>query len=290
LRILLAMLLAPCAAQLVSPELGIPPEIQKLICGFAKSKSIEDSTVEDICNEVEKLFPTIKFDPDCKTVMEELWDTGLALFCPESSNEVAVSDPIPPGIEKLICQFASDKKVEDNAAGFICDKVQELFPSIHFDPDCNTVVEELWDTGLALFCQQSNLNEELPKPNDIEKLICEVASSKDIEDRAVDAVCEKIQQLFPKAKFDPDCKTVLDEAWDAAAAMCPKPQESDIEKLICKVASSKDIEDRAVDGVCEKIHMLFPKAKFDPDCKTALDDAWDAAVSMCPKPQEQIIV
>ncbi|CAK0877860.1 unnamed protein product [Prorocentrum cordatum] len=84
----------------------------------------------------------------------------------------------------------------------------------------------------------------LPSPADIEKLICEVASQKQVEDRAVAEICQVITEKFPNIKFNPDCKTDVEAVWDAAVAKCPQaqltlPSPADIEKLICEVASQK---------------------------------------------------
>merc|ERR1719343_1894616 len=89
---------------------------------------------------------------------------------------------------------------------------------------------------------------ELPSPADIKKLVCEVATQKMIEDRATGEVCNLIQEHFPSIHFQPDCKTVLEAAWDAVAAECPRgrealPSPADIKKLVCEVATQKMIED-----------------------------------------------
>ncbi|CAK0877862.1 unnamed protein product [Prorocentrum cordatum] len=113
----------------------------------------------------------------------------------------------------------------------------------------------------------------LPSPADIEKLICEVASQKQVEDKAVDEICQVITEKFPNIKFNPDCKTDVEAVWDAAVAKCPQaqltlPSPADIEKMICELASQKQVEDKAVDEICQVITEKFPNIKFNPDCKT----------------------
>merc|ERR1719277_2745378 len=147
--------LLPCTCHKVDSP--IPPTILKIICEFASVQSIEDDVAAEVCDEVTKLFPTLKFDPDCKTVVEELWDTGLALFCPQPGTELALpvkvqekpTGPLPDWMEKIICELTSAKEVEDGITGGVCNEVTKLFPSIKFDPDCQTVLEDLWDAGHA---------------------------------------------------------------------------------------------------------------------------------------------
>merc|ERR1712039_62677 len=136
-----------------------------------------------------------------------------------------------------------------------------------------------------------HLDETFPTPQDIEKLICKVASKQDIEDRATKAVCEKIQAKFPKIQFEQACEVVLEKVWDKAVAKCPHlretfPTPQDIEKLICKVASKQDIEDRATKAVCEKIQASFPKFQFERPCEIVLEKLWDKAVAKCPQGRE----
>ncbi|CAK0877859.1 unnamed protein product [Prorocentrum cordatum] len=114
----------------------------------------------------------------------------------------------------------------------------------------------------------------LPSPADIEKLICEVASQKQVEDRAVAEICQVITEKFPNIKFNPDCKTDVEAVWDAAVAKCPQaqltlPSPADIEKLICEVASQKQVEDKAVDEICQVITEKFPNIKTRPLTRSA---------------------
>jgi len=130
-------------------------------------------------------------------------------------------------------------------------------------------------------------------PSDLEKLICQYATDKQIEEKATGEVCDFIAQKFPTVKFDPDCKTVVDQAWDSVAAMCPKGgrniDPSEIEQLLCKFATDKQFEEKATGEVCDFITEKFPTIKFDPDCKTVVDAAWESAAAMCPKTSQDKI-
>ncbi|CAK0877864.1 unnamed protein product [Prorocentrum cordatum] len=273
-------------------------------------------TTPEICQVITEKFPNIKFNPDCKTDVEAVWDAAVAK-CPQAQLTL----PSPADIEKLICEVASQKQVEDKAVDEICQVITEKFPNIKFNPDCKTDVEAVWDAAVAK-CPQAQLT--LPSPADIEKIICEVASQKQVEDKAVDEICQLasqkqvedkavdeicqvITEKFPNIKFNPDCKTDVEAVWDAAVAKCPQaqltlPSPSDIEKLICEVASQKQVEDKAVDEICQVasqkqvedkavdeicqvITEKFPNIKFNPDCKTDVEAVWDAAVAKCPQAQ-----
>ncbi|CAK0877868.1 unnamed protein product [Prorocentrum cordatum] len=251
-------------AQLTLPS---PADIEKLICELASQKQVEDKAVDEICQVITEKFPNIKFNPDCKTDVEAVWDAAVAK-CPQA-------------------QLTLPSPVEDKAVDEICQVITEKFPNIKFNPDCKTDVEAVWDAAVAK-CPQAQLT--LPSPADIEKIICEVASQKQVEDKAVDEICQVITEKFPNIKFNPDCKTDVEAVWDAAVAKCPQaqltlPSPADIEKIICELASQKQVEDKAVDEICQVITEKFPNIKFNPDCKTDVEAVWDAAVAKCPQAQ-----
>eukprot|EP00933_Yihiella_yeosuensis_P033542 TRINITY_DN27222_c0_g1_i1.p1 TRINITY_DN27222_c0_g1~~TRINITY_DN27222_c0_g1_i1.p1 ORF type:complete len:296 (-),score=69.10 TRINITY_DN27222_c0_g1_i1:227-1114(-) len=60
----------------------------------------------------------------------------------------------------------------------------------------------------------------------------------------------------------------------AAEASIPK----DLEKMMCKYASEKEIEDHATSEICEKIHATHPYIGTDI-CVARLDRVWDMAVT-----------
>mmetsp|Transcript_43862 Transcript_43862/g.80126 ORF Transcript_43862/g.80126 Transcript_43862/m.80126 type:complete len:556 (-) Transcript_43862:131-1798(-) len=195
--------------------------------------------------------------------------------------EAAAQSDIDPTIEKLICKFASDKQFEEKATGEVCDFITEKFPSMKFDPDCKTVVEAAWDSAVAM-CPKMSLGID---PSDIEKIACEIVKHKEIEPMLTGPVCDFITQKFPSLKFDPDCKTAVEELWEIAESKCPKVDDNlavDPTEAICKLASNKQIEERATDEVCDLIAKKFPTVKIEPDCQTAVEAAWDAAVALCP--------
>merc|ERR1712137_650909 len=62
-------------------SLQSPPSIEKLVCAVATKKLIEDKATNEACSLIEKKFPGIHFQPDCKTVAEAAWDAVTAR-CP----------------------------------------------------------------------------------------------------------------------------------------------------------------------------------------------------------------
>ncbi|CAK0807897.1 unnamed protein product, partial [Prorocentrum cordatum] len=200
-----------------------------------------------------------------------------------ATPEAQLTLPSPADMEKLICKATSQKQVEDKAVDEICQVITEKFPSSKFNPDCKTNVEAVWDAAVAK-CPQAQLT--MPSPADMEKLICEVASQKQDENKAVDEICQVIARKFPNIKFNLDCKTDVEAVWDAAVDKCPQaqltqPSPADMEKLICEAASQKQDEDKAYDEICQVITEKFPNVKFNLDCKTDVEAVWDAAVAKC---------
>ncbi|CAK0906750.1 unnamed protein product, partial [Prorocentrum cordatum] len=235
----------------------IPEDIKKELCDVASQKDVEEKAIKYVCEKVKDEVNPV----ECNLVLKAAWAHALEDCSP---NKTA---PSPADIEKLICEYASQQPIEDKAVEEICEVVTAKFPSV---PDCKGMVEAAWDKALAMCPKQQAM---LPSPADIEKLICEYASQQPIEDKAVEEICEVVTAKFPSV---PDCKGMVEAAWDKALAMCPKeqlmaPSPADIEKLICEFASKKQIEDKAVEEVCQAIADKFPSIKFDPDCKTVME-------------------
>jgi len=131
-------------------------------------------------------------------------------------------------------------------------------------------------------------------PDIIEKLACEFATKPEMEDKAVGDICRKIVSTNGwEEKF---CEKELDAVWDKVVAHCPKGNEAVqavvvterdipgmIEKFICKYATEKDIEDKAVDEICGKV-CTGKLAVFTPVCEKFLAKDWDQVMKSCPKP------
>jgi len=67
-----------------------------------------------------------------------------------------------------------------------------------------------------------SIEQALPTPAEIEKLACELASKKMIEDKATSEVCAVIAK---KVKI-PDCQAIVEKLWDRIVAKCPKGLEA----------------------------------------------------------------
>merc|ERR1719401_322134 len=219
-----------------------------MVCEVASSEIVEKQATEEVCALIKEHFPSVKIEPDCETVVKALWDEIIEM-CPKG-KAVAISFPSPEEIEKMVCEVASSEIVEKQATEEVCALIKEHFPSVKIEPDCDTVVKALWDEIIEMCPKGKQVALGFPTPEDIEKMVCEVASSETIEKQATDEVCALIKEHFPSVTIQPDCPTVVEALWDKVKAMCPKvskvgipmPTPEEIEKLACEVASSEVIE------------------------------------------------
>jgi len=279
-----------CAVALA--ETSLPQDIEKAICMVATQKDIEDKEVAKVCKVIEEKFPAIKFQPDCPTIAASIWDAAAA-HCPKPKKDLTEKGiPSIKDLEKLVCELASKKQIEDRASGEVCKLIVKKFPAVP-EEVCVAAVDKLWDT----------IVKKCPKPvaaaapiDDIEKLLCKIASQKEIEDRETTKVCALIAEKAPFFHFKPDCHTVVEGVWDSVIAKCPKMQKAtdpapkDIEKVICELLSQKEIEDKEVAKVCALFKEKIPFFHFEPSCPAAMDAVWDSVIAHCPKTANKVIV
>mmetsp|Transcript_106400 Transcript_106400/g.328634 ORF Transcript_106400/g.328634 Transcript_106400/m.328634 type:complete len:361 (+) Transcript_106400:74-1156(+) len=262
-----------------------PQDIEKYVCQVATEKMIEDMATDAICELLNETFPSVHFNPDCHTAVERAWD-AVKSFCPKGR----LSMPSPQDIERLICQFATEKMIEDKAVDKICELVNKTWPSIHFSPDCHTVVQEAWDTAAAA-CPKGAVS--MPSPQDVEKYVCDVVTQRMVEEAATHEVCDLIAKEFPGAHFSPDCRTVLERAWDTAKSFCPgggapAPTPREVEKYVCRVAKTPAVERRVLGAMCKEVRAELPVP--DAVCEAILRRAWTKAAAMCPSQAADAIV
>merc|ERR1719221_2083482 len=200
-------------------EQAKPNPIPEFVCNAFSNKDLEDQAVGGICKAVTKLFPSIPFDPDCETVGEELWDSGRALLCPDATEEhhEEVANTVPHvlaqqveqakifPIPEFVCNVLSNRTQEAHAVEGICKRV--LDPENPFYLTCVIFGSKLWELVAVLLCPS------------IKKIVCEIVEVKDVEDEYSSAVCIEVQKLFPSTHFDPDCKTIFDEFWQAGLGL-----------------------------------------------------------------------
>merc|ERR1712190_358081 len=122
----------------------------------------------------------------------------------------------------MVCEVASSEVIEKQATAEACALIKEYFPSVTIQPDCPTVVEALWDKVKAMCPKSKIVENSFPTPEEIEKMVCEVASSEVIEKQATAEACALIKKYFPSVTIQPDCPTVVEALWDKVKAMCPK--------------------------------------------------------------------
>merc|ERR1711972_963016 len=159
-----------------------------------------------------------------ETVVGALWDE-IKAKCPKG-KESALSFPSPDEIEKLVCEVASSEMVEKEGTEEVCKLIKEYFPSVKMEPDCETVVGALWEEIKARCPKGKESALSLPSPEEIEKLVCEVASSGVVEKEGTEEVCKLIKEHFPSVRMEPSCEVVVGALWDEIKARCPKGNEN----------------------------------------------------------------
>merc|ERR1712129_569385 len=180
------------------------------------------------------------------------------------------------GIEKLVCELASQQVIEDRAAIAICSLINGTFPNLHLKPDCKTVVEGAWDLILSK-CPKGNEGlDTLPNPVVIEKLVCGAVTKSPVQQRATHAICSRVHR--------PNCEAALAGVFKAIDEECqsPVPLPAELEKLACELAEKKGMEEKAVTAVCTTIHAQLPTVPAWA-CKRILKKKWEAMEARCPK-------
>jgi len=253
---------------------GMMHKIEQLACQVAERKDIEDMATAKVCSLIANEFKPI---PDCIRLLDVAWDT-VAAVCPQGHESFIHK------LEKLVCQVAENKDIEKKGTEKICAAIADKYKPI---PHCKKMLDDVWDQ-MDLTCRQDYAG----MIRRLERVVCKVADKKDIEDKATTKICATIAAQFRPI---PDCQKLLDDAWDKIVAKCPKGFEGlgqdgnalhhpgmirRLERIVCKVADKKDIEDKATTKICATIAAQFRPI---PDCQKLLDDAWDKIVAKCPK-------
>merc|ERR1711959_390774 len=130
-----------------------------------------------------------------------------------------------------------------------------------------------------------------PSPADLEKMFCNVAGNKFMEDMMTGKACNTAKELLNVTI--PDCQANADKLWDMVAKMCPKDlveatlSPGDIEKMICSLAGNKKIEDMITSKACSMVQEHLNKTITD--CQENVEKLWNVMVAkMCPKASEAI--
>jgi len=264
----------------------IPEELKKMICSVATSEVVEEAAVDRVCEFIKTEFPSLKIEPDCKTVATLLWDEVKAT-CPKP-NSTVVAFPTPEEIKHMLCEAVTSETLEKEGSEELCKYISQQFPSVP-ETMCVEIVEDLWDQAKAM-CPKPERSPSVafPIPEELKKMICSVATSEVVEEAAVDRVCEFIKTEFPSLKIEPDCKTVATLLWDEVKATCPKPNSTvvafptpqEIEKLVCKEIRSAEFGPVAAKRVCRVVRMLTTAV---PQCQRLVMAMWLEAKALCGK-------
>jgi hypothetical protein len=232
-------------------------DIEELVCKVASQKQIDGKAIDEVCSIIEQKFPSIKRG-ECMIAAKLAWGK-IEKMCPKG-REMYEPSPVKD-IEELFCKVASQKQIEDKAIDEVSTTIEQKVPMVKKDA-CMLASNLAWGK-IEKMCPKGREMYNFSPVNDIEKLVCKVASQKQIEDRAIDEVCSIIEEKFPSVKKG-ECMIAAKLSWDKIEKMCPKGREiyepnpaKDIEELVCKVASQKQIEDRAIDEVCSMIEEKF---------------------------------
>merc|ERR1740129_1557447 len=262
--------------------LPTPSEIEEWVCRVASQKQIEDRATDEVCALIKRESPHNPINEFCHATVEEAWDKIVAQ-CPKANLK---SLPMPGNITKLVCSVATQQLIEDMATYKVCSLVQDKFPNKTIIPYCRTFVEKVWNNTKAK-CRKGDY--PLPTRKEIILSGCYVATQKQVKETAIDDVCAFIKKEFPQNSMNEFCPILADRAWDQMLDRCPKgnlkalPTPSDIEEWVCRVATQKQIEDRATDEVCALIKRESPHNPINEFCHAMVEEAWDKIVAQCPK-------
>merc|ERR1711959_586164 len=82
--------------------------------------------------------------------------------------------PSPEKMLKLVCEVASEKMIETAAVDGICRVIKADFHSPPL-PLCEAMVQRLWKRVVAK-CPKGRASLTFPSPQEIEQLVCEIAT------------------------------------------------------------------------------------------------------------------
>jgi len=162
----------------------------------------------------------------------------------------------------------------------LADKFPELV--------CKETFSLLWDQVKA-WCPKSKRVAVVPDPKEIEKLLCEIVSSEQVEQEATQEVCELLEDKMPQQA----CEEALNLLWDKIKAWCSKakkatasvPDTEEIKKFVCELASPEQIEREATQEVCKLLADKFP----EQECEEIVGSLWDKVKAWCPKAKKATV-
>eukprot|EP00931_Biecheleriopsis_adriatica_P037163 TRINITY_DN2132_c0_g1_i4.p1 TRINITY_DN2132_c0_g1~~TRINITY_DN2132_c0_g1_i4.p1 ORF type:complete len:227 (+),score=68.27 TRINITY_DN2132_c0_g1_i4:76-756(+) len=215
MKALCVFLLAAHVEQSIGSELLVTPD--GIICKLASIETVEDHTVNKVCMAIHSRHAEIPL-ASCEVAVKTSWDV-LLKKCPKS-NATEVDRELEPGkIEKLVCEVASVKRVEDAVADGLCKEIHAKHAEIPL-ASCEAAVEKVWEV-LRKKCPKSNFTEvdrEL-EPGKIEKLVCEVASVKRVEDAVADGLCKEIHAKHAEIPLA-SCEAAVEKVWEVLRKKC----------------------------------------------------------------------
>merc|ERR1719163_1387901 len=278
---------------LATAALPSPGDIEKVLCNIIMidivemgPEALEDAVTKQVCTLAEPFKV-----PDCKAKVEKAWEMVVNMCVKPSEDMMLTTASLPSagGIEKILCKFAGNKVVEDTVTKQVCTLAEQHLKI----PDCQANAEKAWDM-VANMCPKPSedmmlATAALPSPGDIEKVLCNIIMIDIVEmgPKALeDLVTQQVCTLAEPFKV-PDCKAKVEKAWEMVVNMCVKPSEDmmlttaslpsagGIEKILCKFAGNKVVEDTVTKQVC----TLAEQHLKIPDCQANAEKAWDVVAN-----------
>jgi len=134
----------------------------------------------------------------------------------------------------------------------------------------------------------------------IMQYFCQVAGMKPVEEGTCGVLCKGLEAVteIPEAI----CMPLMENGWEYLEADCKPnvtavtvatekddPTPSDVvEKLLCKLAQSKEAKTSFATEVCS---ALVSQEKIEQEaCDEAFEKLWDAVAAKCPSPPTSTIV
>jgi len=189
-----------------------PGEIEKLLCEAASVELVEKEATAAICKLLKNKFPS---EEECEKTIEGFWDE-LKEICPKALQSAKL--PSPEQIKKLLCEAASSELFDKEATTKICDMLKKKLPS---EQGCEEIFEGFFDE-IKEICPKASQRAKLPSPEEIEKLVCEAASSELVEKEATAEICKLLKSRFPSEE---ECEKTIESYWDEIKQICPARAE-----------------------------------------------------------------
>jgi hypothetical protein len=94
----------------------------------------------------------------------------------------------PEDLERMACELVTQKQVEERSTEEVCEAIVAKWPEVS-EKLCQSFLEKAWDS-IVERCPKAALQ---LTPEDIERMACELATQKQIEEQVTEEVCQLIE-------------------------------------------------------------------------------------------------